>query len=397
MLAAVLHRHRQRQRLAAGAGAPIGDAHAGPRHRPARRRAGCPRPGFRPARSGTPARSSPARRPAIRRPQGDSGVGSASMPSSASAACAASRVAFSRLARRSSGAGSASAAISARERRRRSGRAAAAAASPALPAAPPPASSGWSSVWPSRPRQRRALGGISGAGANWPPEKALRDPRQRPALEQQRGGDEQPRRAVAAPARSSHQASRRRSRSTRQARSETARRSPEPMKRRSRKKSLATASAGRCGRALDRGQQLDRGGDPGGGRHASAVGTAPDEVGAVPATLRAQAVFVRLAGAVDPERRGTRSTSAPNASHGLEETNAISLGGQRRTGCSPDDRRAGRACRRRPPPRSARASSSAPIPAASTASASMPARRWTGSRAGSPFACRRRSTAGTSG
>ena len=45
----------------------------------------------------------------------------------------------------------------------------------------------------------------------------------------------------------SHQATLRRIRITDHARSDTARRSPEPMKRRARKKSFATASAGRLG------------------------------------------------------------------------------------------------------------------------------------------------------
>ena len=125
--------------------------------------------------------------------------------------------------------------------------------------------SGCSSVRLSSVRSAARSGASSGAGANWPPEKDWETPSSaqpsssRLAAISSRG-------VGAAPARSSHQVRRRRLRSTPQARSETARRSPLPMKRRARKNSFATASAGR-GDASIGFKQVDGGGDAGGGGH----------------------------------------------------------------------------------------------------------------------------------
>ena len=101
-------------------------------------------------------------------------------------------------------------------------------------------------------------------------------------------------------------------RRTRHTRSDTARRSPDPMKRRARKKSLATASAGRAGsaprtRSEDRRQQFDRGGDPSSRGHASASGSVERSASSV--TRAAQTVFIRLPGTIDPEDRETEGRS----------------------------------------------------------------------------------------
>ncbi len=112
-MAVIFHGHGDGQGLAPCPGAPIGPPASAARRRPGRRPTGCPRPGSRPARTGTPHPSSPRGGRRSAGPRGTTGWACRAMPSAASAASACSRVAFSRLMRRSSGAGASMAASSA--------------------------------------------------------------------------------------------------------------------------------------------------------------------------------------------------------------------------------------------------------------------------------------------